>query len=114
MLIQLGFVIFLSLSVLAVFYATHVTIPRFSDYIINGQSRVGRFISDHASIICNISASRPPVRCRKFANRKLKSLDTYALKQELAAFDCVRLPDIETRQIVSRLRTLMSLFRATT
>lgn len=112
MLIQLVFVIFLSLSVLAVFYATHVTITRFSDYIINGQSRAGRFISDHASIICNISVSRPPVRCRKFANRKLKSADTYALKKDLAAFDCV--PDIETRLIVSRLRTLMSLFRATT
>ncbi|CAH3018405.1 unnamed protein product, partial [Porites evermanni] len=70
------------------------------------------FPPNHASIICNISVSRPPVRCRKLANRKLKSLDTYALKQDLAAFDCV--PDIETRQIVSRLRTLMSLFRATT
>lgn len=90
MLIQLGFVIFLSLSVLAVFYATHVTITRFSDYIINVQSRVCRFISDHASVICNISVSRPPVRCRKFPYRKLKSVDTYALKQDLAAFDCAR------------------------
>ena len=73
-------------------HATHVEghtldliITRYSDYIINGQPTVDRFISDHASVTCSLAVSKPVARKCKFTYRKLKSVDSDALRQDLSA-----------------------------
>ena len=56
-----------------------------------------RFISDHASVICHVLASRPPKATRKITYRKLNSVDTDKLRRDVAAsvlYNTVRLePD---------------------
>ena len=44
-----------------------------------------RFISDHASVICHVLASRPSKARRKITYRKLNSVDTNKLKRDVAA-----------------------------
>ncbi|XP_031573732.1 uncharacterized protein LOC116307604 [Actinia tenebrosa] len=73
-------------------HATHVDghtldllITRLSDYIIHRPPYIDRFISDHVSVICSLAFSRPVASCRNISYRKLKSVDSNALRQESAA-----------------------------
>ena len=44
-----------------------------------------RFISDHASVICHVLASRPSKAGHKITYRKLNSVDTDKLRRYVAA-----------------------------
>ena len=60
-------------------------ITRFTDSTICKEPQVDRFISDHASVICHVLASRPFKARRKITYRKLNSVDTDKLRRDVAA-----------------------------
>ena len=60
-------------------------ITRFTDSTICIEPQVDRFISDHASVICHVLASRPSKATRKITYRKLNSVDTDKLRRGVAA-----------------------------
>ena len=83
-------------------------ITRFTDSTICKEPQVDRFISDHASVICHVLASRPSKARRKITYRKLKSADTDKLRRDVAAsilcntvrVDPEDLPDGEINNLV--------------
>ena len=60
-------------------------IARFTDSTICKEPHVDRFISDHASVICHVLASRPSKATRKITYRKLNSVDTDKIRRDVAA-----------------------------
>ena len=74
--------------------ATHVNghildlvITRLSDSIILNKPNIDHYISDHACVTCDFQTPKPMVQTRKVAYRKLKSVDSDALRSDLAATD---------------------------
>ena len=60
-------------------------ITRFMDSTIYKEPQVDRFISDHASVICHVFASRPSKARCKITYWKLNSVDTDKLWRDVAA-----------------------------
>ena len=72
--------------------ATHIhghtldlIITRYSDQIIKSQPYVDRFISDHASVICDLLPAKPVMSIKRVSYRKLKCVNMTSLNQDLAA-----------------------------
>ena len=61
-----------------------LVITRNSDNIIQGRPTSDRYISDHCSVLCSLSAPRPPPTVKHISFRKLKTLDLNALKDDIA------------------------------
>jgi exonuclease III len=60
-------------------------ITRCSDQIIMNQPYVDRFISDHASVICDLLPAKPVMSIKRVSYRKLKCVNMTSLNQDLAA-----------------------------
>ena len=72
--------------------ATHIhghtldlIITRYSDQIIMNQPYMDRFISDHASVICDLLPAKPVMSIKRVCYRKLKRVNMTSLNQDLAA-----------------------------
>ena len=60
-------------------------ITRRSDHTLRAPPIVDRFVSDHASLLCKLLPSKPPVTVRVITFRKHKSIDMESFKNDLAA-----------------------------
>ena len=60
-------------------------ITRLSDNIIKDPPHVDRYISDHASILCNLLEPKPAITVKKITYRKIKSVNLESLRSDLAA-----------------------------
>ena len=101
--------------------ATHVVghtldliITRVSDYIITGQPKVDLYISDHASVICNLATAKPIPEKNKVRYRKLKSVDRHVLKQDLVASGlCTASPDDSRNKLPEEIDALVKEYNST-
>ena len=64
-----------------------LVISRNSDNIIQGRPISDRYISDHCSVLCCLSAPRPSPTVKHISFRKLKTLDFNAFKDDTALSD---------------------------
>ena len=60
-------------------------ITRYSDQIIMNQPYVDRFVSDHASVICDLLPAKPVMSIKRVSYRKLKCVNMTSLNQDLTA-----------------------------
>ena len=64
-----------------------LVITRNSDNIIQWRPISDRYISDHCSVLCSLSAPRPSPTVKHISFRKLKTLDLNAFKDDIARSD---------------------------
>ena len=60
-------------------------ITRLSDNIIKDPPYVSRFVSDYASILCNLLHVKPALTAKKITYRKIKSVNLESLRSDLSA-----------------------------
>lgn len=73
-----------------------------------------RYISDHASLICELHPVKPPPTVKKITYRKLKSVDIQSLKRDLVSSDlCNDLMDGQTDSTVNGLIQLVQSYNDT-
>ena len=59
-------------------------ITRSSDNIIQDPTYVDRFISDHASVLCNLREFKAAITVKKMSYRKIKSVNLVSLRNDLS------------------------------
>ena len=75
-------------------------ITRQSDQIIRFTPKVDRYISDHASVLCQLRSSKPPLTIRTVSYRKCESVDVVSLNADLANLNLCKNPPGELDQLV--------------
>lgn len=60
-----------------------LTITCISEKLIDGPPLVGQFISDHAAVSCRLALTRPGLSVKTINYRKIKSIDSDSLRQDL-------------------------------
>lgn len=64
-------------------------ITRTSDSLVNGTPHSDRFLSDHCSVICNLSVAKPPLTTKKRCYRKLGNIDLDQFKKDILNSDLI-------------------------
>lgn len=68
-----------------------LVITREHDTVIRGSPKIGRYLSDHATVFCQLNVSKPRACAKKASYRKLKSIDIATLRKDLQQSDlCTR------------------------
>ena len=68
-----------------------LVITREHDTVIRGSPKIGRYLSDHATVFCQLNVSKPRACAKKVSYRKLKSIDIATLRKDLQQSDlCTR------------------------
>ncbi|XP_068713603.1 uncharacterized protein [Montipora foliosa] len=68
-----------------------LVITREHDTVIRGSPKIGRYLSDHATVFCQLNVSKPRACAKKVSYRKLKSIDIAILRKDLQQSDlCTR------------------------
>ena len=75
-----------------------LVISRNSDNIIKGRPIADRFISDHCSVLCGLSAPRPSPIVKQISFRKLNTLNLTAFKDDIAHSDLFN--DVDPEKLV--------------
>ena len=64
-----------------------LTITRKTSEIIQMSPTVGRYVSDHATVICDLKINKPAAKVMTVTYRKLSSVDMDCLREDLASPD---------------------------
>ena len=66
-------------------HTLHLIITRSFDGVVSTKPVVDTYVSDHASILCDIDCCKPAELCEKVSYRKIKSIDIDALRDQVTA-----------------------------
>lgn len=78
-----------------------LVITRQSDQLIQATPRVGRYISDHSSVLCTLHSAKPSLAIKTVTYRKWKSVDINALEADLAMSELYTNPPDHLDELVS-------------
>ena len=72
-----------------------------ADQLLKNSPRVGRFISDHAAVLCSIHSTKPSLTARKVSYRKLKSVNIDSLNEDLATSELCQNSSDDLEELVT-------------
>ena len=76
-------------------------ITRQSDQLLRNSPHAGRYISDHAAVLCSIHSDKPSLTVRKVSYRKLKSVNVDSLNEDLATSELCQNPSDDLQELVT-------------
>ncbi len=82
-------------------YTLDLIITRLTDRIIKTFPWIGRYLSDHASVLCKINSDKPELTVESIIYRKWKSVDVSSFNHDIAASDLCTKPPNDLEDLVA-------------
>ena len=77
-----------------------LVITRKMDTIIRSQPVADCFLSDHATVICDLNLSKAPITSKRVSYRKLRAIDLDSLKEDLRSSRLCESPPVNLEDLI--------------